>query len=117
VETFVTEFVLVPLFTAVLVTDFSSVFIASASFRWLLLVTSRGSNRFALVCAPSASEIVLHGPLKEPGHLFVPFLTFCNYFRTALICFGSIVVESTSFSFLGSFPHLFPIKSGNDTFL
>ena len=42
-ETFVTEFVLVHLFTTVLVINFSSAFIALASFRRLLLVTSGGS--------------------------------------------------------------------------
>jgi hypothetical protein len=104
VETFVTELVLVPLFTTVLFTDFSSAFIASVSFWWLLLVTSGGSDRFALICAPIASETALRGPLRGPGRLFVPFSTFYNYLCIALICFGSIVGEPTPFSFLGSFP-------------
>jgi hypothetical protein len=114
VQTFITELVLVPLFTTVLFTDFSSAFIASASFRWLLLVTSGGSNRFALICAPFASETTLRDPLRGRGHLFVPFPTFCNYFRTALVCFGSIIGEPTPFSFLGSFPPSFRIRGGKD---
>jgi hypothetical protein len=99
VETFVTELVLVPLFTTVLFTNFSIAFIALTSFRWLLLVTSGGSNMFALICAPFASETALRGPLRGLGHLFAPFPTFCNYFRIALACFGSIVGEPTPFSF------------------
>ena len=118
VETFVTELVLIPLFITVLFTDFSSVFIALASFRWLLLVISGGLDRFALICAPFASETALCGPLRGSGHLFVLFPTFCNYFCTALVYFGSIVRELTSFSFLGlSPPFSFRIKSENDHFL
>ena len=101
-ETFVIEFVLVPLFTIVLVTDFSSTFIASASFRWLLLVTSGDSYRFALICVPFAYETALCNPLRGLGHLFFLFPTFCNYFRTTLVCFGSIIGEPTPFLFLGS---------------
>ena len=115
VETFVTELVLVPLFTTVLFTDFSNAFIALASFWWLILVTSGGLDRFALICAPFASETALRGPLRGSGHLFVPFPTFCNYFRIVLICFGSIVGEPTPFSFFGlSPPSSFRIKSGKD---
>jgi hypothetical protein len=118
VKTFVTDLVLVPLFTTVLFTDFNSTFIASVSLWWLLLVTSGGLDRFALICAPFASKTVLCGPLREPGYLFVPFPTFCNYFCTVLVCFGSIVGEPIPFLFLGSFsPSSFRIRSRNDHFL
>ena len=114
VETFVTEFVLVPLFTTILFLDFSNAFIALASFLWLLLVTSGGSDRFTLICAPFASETALRDPLRRPGHLFVPFPTFCNYFSIALVCFGSIVREPTPFSFLGLSPLSFRIRNEMD---
>ena len=65
VETFVTELVLVPLFTTVLFTDFSSAFIASASFRWLLLVTSGGSNRFARTT--TLHELMFDAPTFADG--------------------------------------------------
>jgi hypothetical protein len=114
VKAFVTELVLVLLFTTVMFMDFCSAFITSVSFWWLLLVTSGGSDRFALICAPFASETALCGPLRGPCHLFVSFPMFYNYFCTALVCFGSIVGESTPFSFLGSFPPSFRIRSGKD---
>jgi hypothetical protein len=115
VETFVTELVLVLLFTTVLFTDFSSAFIALVSFWWLLLVISGGSDRFALICAPFAFETAFCSPLRGSGHLFVSFPTFCNYLCTALVCFRSIVRETTPFSFLRSFPpSSFRIRSGKD---
>jgi hypothetical protein len=92
-ETFVAEIVVVPLFTTILVSDFSSAFMASAFFRRLFLITSGGTNRFALIYASFASETALCGPLIGPGHLFVLFPTFYNYFRIVLVCFGSIVGE------------------------
>jgi hypothetical protein len=42
--------VLVPLFTTVLVMDFNSAFMASTSFRRLLLVTSEDTDRFTIIC-------------------------------------------------------------------
>jgi hypothetical protein len=59
VETFITEFVLVSLFFAVPSLDYYSAFSASDSFWWLLLVPSRRSNKFALICAPFVSVIIL----------------------------------------------------------
>jgi hypothetical protein len=99
-ETFVTEIVVVPLVTIVLVSDFRSAFMASAFFWQLFLITSGGTNRFALIYASFASKIALCGPLIGPGHLLVLFSTFCNYFHIVLVCFGSIVGEPTLFSFL-----------------
>jgi hypothetical protein len=43
--------VLVPLFTTVLVMDFSSAFMASTSFQRLLLVTSEDTDRFTIIYA------------------------------------------------------------------
>jgi hypothetical protein len=47
VETFVTEFVLVPFFPAVPTSDYDNAYSTSASFQWLLLIPSGGSDRFA----------------------------------------------------------------------
>jgi hypothetical protein len=63
-ETFVTEFRLVPLFYAVSDVDYDSAFSASASFRWLLLVSSGGLDRFVLIDSPFASITALCGPLR-----------------------------------------------------
>jgi hypothetical protein len=79
VETFVPIFGLVPLFSAAPGVDYDSAFLASASFRWLLLVPSRRSYRFALICAHFSSVTTLCGPLKGPGHLFDQFPTICNH--------------------------------------
>jgi hypothetical protein len=49
-ETFVTEFLLVPLSSAVLDSNSNNAFTASASIRWLLLFPSGGSDRSALIC-------------------------------------------------------------------
>ena len=89
--------------------------IFSVSIRWLLLVRSGGLDMFALICSPFASKTALRCPLRGPGHLFVPFPTFCNYFRTALVCFRSIVGKPTLFSFLGPSPPSFRIMSRMDS--
>jgi hypothetical protein len=89
--------VLVPLFTTVLVTDFSSAFMALTSFWWLLLVTSRDTDRFTIICAFFASETALCDLLRGPDHLLVLFPMFSNYFHSVLVCFGSIIGESTLF--------------------
>jgi hypothetical protein len=100
VETIATKFMLVHLFPAVSTSDFESAYSTSAFFQWLLLVPSESSCRFTLICVHFASISALCGPMKRSGHLFDQFPTFCNYFRTILICFGSVVGESTLFSFL-----------------
>jgi hypothetical protein len=108
VETFVTGFVLVPLFTVVPTTDYYNVRSPSIPFQWMLLVPSGGSN---LVCAPFAFVTAL----REPGHLFDPFPTFCNYCCTVLVCFVFVVGEPTLFSVLGSStPSSFWIRSEKD---
>jgi hypothetical protein len=101
VETFVTKFELVLLFHAVLTSDYDSAYSASASFRWLLLVPSGGSNMFVLICALFTSVTVLCGPLRKPCHLFNQFPICFNYFRTILVYTVSIVWKFTPFSFLG----------------
>jgi len=91
-ETFVTEFVLVPLFSAVLDLDSNSVFTASASsIQWLSLFPSGGSDRSTLICAPLAFVTALCGPLRGLDHLSDPFPTICIYFSTVVVCFKSIV--------------------------
>lgn len=66
-ETFVSEFVLVPFFSVVPDSDFNSVFITSASFGWLLLIPSRGTDKLALICTSLAYEIALCGSLERTG--------------------------------------------------
>jgi hypothetical protein len=102
VETFVIEFVLAPVFPAVPTLDFDNAYLASASFRWLLLVLSGGSDRFTLVCAIFATITSLCGSLRGPCHLFDKFLIFSNYFYTTLVYFESVVGEPALFSFLRS---------------
>jgi hypothetical protein len=97
VETFATKFMLVHLLPAVPTLDFESAYSASASFQWLLLIPSESSYRFTLICVHFAS---VTASLRGLGHLFDQFFTFCNYFRTIFICFGSVVRLTTPFSFL-----------------
>jgi hypothetical protein len=52
VEIFVTNLVVVSLFSAVLTMNYDSVFSASTSSRWLLLVLNRDSDRLTLICVP-----------------------------------------------------------------
>jgi hypothetical protein len=53
--------------------------------------------------------------LSELSHLFDKFSTLCNYFRTVLIWFESIVEKPTHFSFLGSSTSsFFRSRSEND---
>jgi hypothetical protein len=117
VETFVTGFV-VPLFSTVPKSDSNSAFTASASLR-LLLFSSGGSDRFALICSPFASVTAICGQIEKAGTLVCP-IPYCLF--VILHCcfrFGSIVGEPTPFSvfcfFFGS-PTLssFRIKSGKD---
>jgi hypothetical protein len=93
---------LVPLFFTVSDANFSSASTTSASFRWLSLFPSRCSDRFVLISVSLASVIALCDSLRGLYHLFNQFLTLCNYFSTVLDCFGSIIEEPTSFSFIGS---------------
>jgi hypothetical protein len=102
VETFVSKFVLVSLFSVVPSLDYNNAFLASTFFWWLLLAPIGGSNMFVLINASFASIITLCDPLKGSSHLFDPFPTTCIYFYNILIYVGSIVEKFTSFSFLRS---------------
>jgi hypothetical protein len=116
VETFVLFYGLLPLYISVPDSDFDRAFPTSTSFRWLLLVVFRGgSDRFVLFCNPFILETAFSGPLKGPGHLFVPFPTLCIYCCTVNFRSGTVVGEPTPISILGS-PTLssFRIKSGKD---
>jgi hypothetical protein len=54
---------------------------------------------------------------RERVGLLTHFLRFCNYFRTVLVCFESVVGKFTPFSFLGSSTlSSFLIKSENDQY-
>lgn len=118
VETFVTEFVLVPLFSVAPDADSNSASTASTFFRWLSLFPSTGLDMFTLIYAFLASIIALCGLLRGPGHLFNLFSTLYDYFSTDLVCFWSIVKEPTLFSFIGSSTlSSFWIKSVYDPFL
>jgi hypothetical protein len=94
--------------------DYDNAFSTSASFRWLLLVPSGGSDMFALICAHFASVTFLCCPLRGSDYLFDQFFTICNYFCIVLIYIVSIV-SSPHFRF---YDHLFLlllwIRSGND---
>jgi len=100
VETFVTGFVMIPLFTVVPSSDYDNAFSASASFWSLLLIPSGGLDRFSLLYAHFASITTLCNSLRGLSYLFDHFLTFCSYFRTVVICFAFVVGKSTTFSFL-----------------
>jgi hypothetical protein len=89
VETFVIEFVMIPLYPSVLIPDDDSTYSASTSFWRLLLVFSEGSNRLALIYTHFASETALHSPLRGPSHLFDPFPTLCLCFHTIVFHLGS----------------------------
>jgi hypothetical protein len=102
VKTFVTEFVLVSLFSTIPDLDFDIASSASSSFRLMLLILSEGSNRFSLMCAHFAFITALYGHLKEPSHSFDPFPILCNYLCIILVCFGSIVGKPILFLFLRS---------------
>ncbi|XP_059457838.1 uncharacterized protein LOC132187516 [Corylus avellana] len=101
VEAFVTSLVLVPLSSSIPATDFDSAYSTLASFRWLMLFPSGGSNRFDLIWAPFASVTASCGSLRGPGHLFVPFLMLCNYFCTVIVCFRFVVGKPTPLLVLG----------------
>jgi hypothetical protein len=62
VEAFVTGLVLVPLSSSILATDFDSACSTSTSFRWLMLFSSGGLDRFALIGAHVASVTTLCDP-------------------------------------------------------
>jgi hypothetical protein len=90
-ETTVFEFVLGFLFLVVLLLDSNNAFTVSTICWWLLLLSSGDGDGFVLICISLTFKIGLRGPLKGPGHLIVLFLTFCNYFSTALVWFRSPV--------------------------
>lgn len=114
-EAFVLILGLVPLYISVLISDFDSAFPAPTSVRWLLLVFRGGSDRLALFCNLLAFETASCGPLRGPGHLFVPFPTVCIYCCTVTFRFGTVVGEPTPISILGSSTlSSFRIKSGKD---
>ena len=79
VETFVTRFVVVPLFPAVSTSNYDSAFLASTSLRWLLLVPYGSSYRLALIYSPFTFITALCSSLRGPGYLFVQFSNYCNY--------------------------------------
>jgi hypothetical protein len=70
VKTFITEFVLVPLFSVATDADSNSASTASTSFQWLSLFPSVGLDMFALIYAFLASVTTLCGLLRGPDHLF-----------------------------------------------
>jgi hypothetical protein len=88
-----------PLSSTVLVSNYDSAFSALTSFRWLFLVSSGGSNMFALISPSFTSVTTINNHLKGLGHLFDQFLTVYNYFCTVLVCFGFVVGESILFWF------------------
>jgi hypothetical protein len=115
-ETFVTVFGLVSLFSVVHDVDYNNAFLNSASFRWLLLVPCGGSDRFTFICAHFAFVTALCSHLRGLSHLFDQFLTICSYFCTVLVYCGSVVEEPTPFSFLGSsIPSSIQIRNVNDS--
>jgi hypothetical protein len=79
VKTFVTRFVVVPLFLAVSTSDYDSAFSTSSSLQWLLLVPYGSSDRLALICSPFTFIIALCSLLRGSSHLFVLFPNYCNY--------------------------------------
>lgn len=83
-ETIVSEFVLVPFFSAVPDLDYYSASIALAVFKWLLF-PSESTNGFALLWVPLTFLTALYNYLRRLGHLFNTFLTFCNYFSIVLV--------------------------------
>ena len=106
---------LVPLFASLPSTDYYSAFLASITFRWLLLVPSGGLD---LVWTLFAFVTALSGPLRGPGHLYDQFSTLCIYCCAVLVCFGFVVGEPTPLSFFSFFgsptSSSFRIKSGKD---
>jgi hypothetical protein len=114
-ETFIFEFVFILFFSIVSDSGFNSAFTTSAFFGWLLLIPSGGIDRLVLLCTSLTYKTALYSPLKELSHLFVPFLTFCIYFSTILVCSGSIIGEPTPFSFIRLVTSSsFWIRSGKD---
>lgn len=116
VKTCVTGFMLVPLYSSVLASNYKW----KCIFRFyllpvLLLFSSWGSYRFALICDHFASVTTLSGSLRGSGHLFDKFLTFCMYFCTVVFHFGIVVGKLTPFSVLGwSTLSSFRIRSWKD---
>lgn len=97
-KTLVFGFVFVPLFSTVLDLDYYNSSTTSATFTWLLLFPSGGTNGPVLLFVPLAFLTALCGTLRGSDNLFNPFSTFCNYFNVVLVWFESNVGEPTHFS-------------------
>ena len=92
----------VPLFSVVSLSDYDNAFSASTSLGWLCRWFYTGfSDRLALIYFSFVSVIALCNPLRGSSHLFVPFLTYCNYFYVVLVCFGVYYWRTHPFFILG----------------
>jgi hypothetical protein len=77
--TFVSGFVLVHLYYSVPVLNYDSASLFSASFQLLLLFSSGGLDKFALICTIFTSVTILCYPLRGICHLSNQFPNFCLY--------------------------------------
>jgi len=89
--TFVSRFVLVPLYFLVPVLDYDNASSTSTSFLLLLLFLSGDSDRFTLICTIFASIIALCGSLRGPNHLFDSFPNLYLYFSLLYFFMGLLL--------------------------
>jgi hypothetical protein len=79
--------------------SFNSALTTSASFGWLLLISSGCIDRLVLFCISLAYETALCGSLKGPGHLLSHFLLIV-YILAPIWLVLSLLLENSPFFIL-----------------